>query len=330
MTAGTQATIADQRILRGPPATLQATFSDSVGSAADPAGPVTVTVTTAPGATLLAAAPASLTGSGSGDVTVALTAAQTASLGLLTAVWTDEASGSTVTSHHEIVGGFFFSLAQARASDDTLANTGKYPDATILAKRLEVEGECEYICDLAFVPRYRYVVLDGTGTTEILLPDNEVRTILSATVTVNAGTSSPTSTPLSAADLASLAYDDSLVARTNFQSWDIGQGNIAVEYLHGLDIPPADLQDATLLRLRSRLNLRKSGTPDRATSFTSAADGGTYRLDLPSRYKTGIPDVDATYARWSRRSTDANGPVAASRTLHFDANRSSLYHSGRH
>jgi hypothetical protein len=65
-------------------------------------------------------------------------------------------------------------------------------------------------------------------------------------------------------------------------------------------------------------------------SFT-IADGGTYRLSLPDEYKTGIPDVDGPYARYSRRARGATGTAGgqgapASRTLTYTPQRNSLFH----
>ncbi len=78
--------------------------------------------------------------------------------------------------------------------------------------------------------------------------------------------------------------------------------------------------------------MNKTGIPTTASSFT-VADGGTYRLDLPGAWKTGLPQVDAVYARYSRRSGAGTGTtgrqVPASRQLNYDPQFSSLFHGGR-
>lgn len=320
----------DQRVLMGVPAVLTSTRLDSNGDPVDPQSAVTVSVADATGADLYSTSTGvTVGGGGSGVASVPVPAGVTARLAILTATWTETGAGVTWTSTHEVCGGFFFSLADARASDSSLADTGRYPDSAVLAKRKEVEEEAEWICDVAFVPRYRRVTVDGSGTNELLLPDNALRRIRSATIYSTIGTS-PMYTTLTPDDLAALDLrEDVLVTRTNYKIWDIGQGNITVEYEHGFGSPRSDMKDAALLRLRSRLNLRKTGVPDRATSFTSA-EGGTYRLDLPGVYKTGIPEVDSTYARNSKRSRNDDGPVPASRTLRVDPNRYSMFHGGRH
>lgn len=262
-------------------------------------------------------------------------AAQSA-LKALTVTWSATIAGSatSATTYAEVVGGLFFSLAQARSSDASLADTSIYPTADLVAARLEVEVECENICDLAFVPRYARVVLDGTGTSDLLLqhPDRtyrsvaEVRTVRSVSMS-----DSPdgTFTSFSAAQLADLAAAaDGTLRRTGGDVFTAGHRNVIVEYEYGLDAPPSDLVREAKIRLRTVLNANKSGVPDRASSFTMT-DGGTFRLDMPGPFKTGIPTVDAAYGRYSRRSTGTGAnarQVPASRTLTYRPQAGSLFH----
>ena len=139
---------------------------------------------------------------------------------------------------------------------------------------------------------------------------------------------------LTAGQLAALTTtNDGSLRRTDGASWTAGNDNIVVEYEYGADSPPAELVTAALIRFRARLNLFRSGVPDRATSWSSA-EGGTYRIELPSEWRTGIPEVDAVYSRYSRRarSTTAGadgGSFPASRTLDYDPQYRSLFHGGR-
>lgn len=264
-----------------------------------------------------------------------------AQLSTLTVAWSATIAGAAVveTDTVEVCGGFLFSLREARNSDPALANAKKYTTQDLIDARQAVEEECELICSRAFVPRYRRVVLNGTGVSDLALPDcgdelvagillRGVRTIRSATVAPRIG---QTSVALTAGQLAALAVtSDGILRRTDANIWPEGLSNVVVEYEFGNDGPPADLKRASLLRLRSQLNLSTSGIPDRATSFT-AADGGTYRLSLPEAYKTGIPEVDGRYARYSRRArggtTGSTGEaVPASRTLTYQPQRYSLFH----
>lgn len=257
-------------------------------------------------------------------------------LAALTVTWSATIGGSatTQTTYAEIVGGFFFTLAEGRASDDTLADTAKYPIADLVAARLVVEARCEMICDRAFVPRYDRVVLDGTGTDQLLLslsaPDrsiSDVRTIRSVKM---ANAPDSTFVAFTAGQLAALDTSaDGVLIRTSGDIFTEGRANVIVEFEYGLDRPPADLVDpAALTHFRTQLNSNKSGISDRTTSFTMN-DGGTFRLDMPGAFKTGLPYVDAAYASYSRRSTGSGATgraVPASRTLTYTPQRGSMFH----
>lgn len=323
------------RIPRGAAATISHTFCAlGTETPTDPTGTPTVAIVDAGGSTVTSgnATPA---GSSTGRVTYALPAQ--AALAQLTATWTATVAGSVLVEADqvEICGGYLFSLTEARASDASLSSTTTYPTADLIAKRQEVEEEFEDICDRAFVPRYRRAVLDGSGTSELLLTDadwaaaqrsaGDVRTIRSVRM---ADRIDGTFTAFTAGELAAIAVADGTLRRVDGTVWTEGLGNVVVEYEYGLASPPSGLKRAALLRLRSRLNLSKSGIPDRATSFTSA-DGGTYRIEQAGPWKTGLPEVDAALARYTRRSgTGAFGgrQIPASRTLDYTPQVHSLFH----
>lgn len=263
-----------------------------------------------------------------------------ASLGWLSAAWAGTIAGTAVTQvdQVEIVGGFFFALAQARASDSSLADTSKYSTADLQAKRQEVEEECEAICDRTFVPRYLRVVLDGTGQPDLVLKHPKLeRSIEGAAVrTIRSVKMAPradqTFVALTIAELAALDVTaDGSLRRLDNKLWTEGFGNIVVELEYGYDAPPQELVTACLTRFRSRLNLNKTSVPTNAMSY-STVEGGTYRLDIPGAWKTGLPPVDAVYARYSRRSGVGPGQgrkIPASRTLNMDPQYSSVFHGGR-
>lgn len=260
-----------------------------------------------------------------------------AALTELTVSWAATIAGTAVveTDTVEVVGGFFFSLSEGRASDTSLSDTNKYPGADLVAARLRVEQECERICDRAFVPRYARVTLNGTDSSEILLthpdPDRSVAHVRSIRSVSMAPRADETFVDFTTAQLAALNIgEDGTLRRLDGLWWTAGFGNVVIEYEYGLDEPPDDLIDMALLRFRTRLTRKNSAVPDRASSFTSA-DGGTYRLTLPDAFRTGIPDVDAVYSRYSRRSTSGAGgrQFAASRMLSYDPQYNSLFHGGR-
>lgn len=318
--------MAAQRLLQAKPGILSVTLTDGTGEAAAATGAVTVAVVSAAGTQIVAAGTGAAAGSGVGVYQLAVTATQTAALGQWTATWTDAGTGATQTTYHEICGGYFFSVAEARAYDSALADTVKYPDALIQAKRQMVEDEAEYICDVPFVPRYRRVLLDGTAEPELYLPDSKIRSIVSATIFTAFGTGQVT---LTTPQLANLVIDEDFrIERNDGGIWDEGKRNIVIEYTAGWDAPPAELKDAALLRLRSVLNRATTIVPNRATSFV--AEGGvTYRLDTAAAFKTGIPDVDAVYDRYSTREFDDQEPYPASHQMVFDPQWFSVYHGGR-
>lgn len=279
--------VADQRILRGGTATLSYQFADADGEPAAPAGTVTIGITRADGSVLVAAGTATA-GAGSSPRTFALTAANNLLLDMLTVTWTDGGDSSTHVELVEVVGGYYFTVAQARNAEASLRDTNKYPTADIEAKRREVEDEAEDICGVAFVPRYRHVTLDGPGCSELYLPDPMPRTIRSLSILGSA---------LGAGALALLVVNRWGVISYPNGIFPAGEKSIVVGYEHGYDRPPSGLRAAALTRLRSRLNMAKSDIPDRAERFLST-DGATFTLSMPAKDRTGIPDVDAVYHRY--------------------------------
>lgn len=313
------------RVVRTAAATLDHTWY--VGETATDSGTtVTVSITDANGAVVTSG---SATSAGTGRYTFTLP--PQALVSDLTVAWAGTISGAAVTETDtvEIVGARLFSLPEGRASDPSLSDTGKYTTAFLAEKLLEVEQEAEEICDRGFFTRYNRVVLDGSGNPDLLLPDQDITTIRAARIATRPG---QTFVPLTSTALAALRVEDGVLTRTDNQSWTMGMSNVIVEYEHGLTAVPADFKRAALTRFRSRLNLTRSGIPERAISYSNQ-DGSTYRLDLPGAWKTGIPDVDAVYSRYSLRSGAGTGDGGllkpASRSLNFDPQQWSLFHSGR-
>ncbi len=322
------------RVAKSAPATLSHTFI--VGeTATDPtSNAATVTIVDANGTNVVG--PAAATRTGTGVYTYAM--AGQPQLARYTVTWTGTFSGSAVSEvdYVEIVGAFLFDLATARGSDSALADSVKFPTAALAVARQEVEDECEMICDRAFVPRYRRAVLDGSGSPDVMLTDPlwalegrsaaDIRLIRSVTMAPQAN---QTFVAFTSQQLAALVVTaDGMLRRVDGAIWTEGVANIVVEYEYGWDAGPTDLIRAALVRLRSRLAIPLTGIPDNATSFV-AVDGGTFRLDLPGRHKTGLPQVDGPYSRYSRRSgagTGTGAMIPASRTLSYDVQTNSLFH----
>jgi hypothetical protein len=319
-----------QRILRGATATLTYENLDSLGQRTPADGTVTVGVTRADGTTLIAPGTAT-TSVGGGLYSVSLTAAQTSTLDLLTATWSDSAApGVTRTSEHEVVGGFMFTI------DDVMGEQGvsDYDKLAIADRRAEVEDECEWICDVAWVPRYRRLVLDGTDEDTILTGIRQIRTVRSARIYSTTGGSTYTS--LSAGQLAGLvASPDGMLRRSDRDYWPLGFGNVVLEVEHGYNAPPADLRTAAVVRCQDLLFRPDSAIPTRARSYTDGS-GFSYDLNTPDKFSTGIATVDAVYRRRSLREsmtpegTDGGGSSSpVSRTLSLDPQYWGLYRGGR-
>lgn len=270
------------------------TLLDQDGEPADASGTLTVRVQKADGTDVLAAGTATTNPSGVGTYTAALTAAQTATLEVLTATWSDAADGSTHTTVHEIVGGYYFTVNEAIETD---AKISAAPES-IRAARRDTEDEFERICEVAFVPRYRRVRVDGKGTTRLILPDPMVRAVRSVRIYTDA----TTYTSFTAAELAAVTVSTAgIVTRSDGNAWTAGTQNLVVEYEHGHDRPPSEIKRAAIARCRQRLNFGNAGILDRTQTF-QATDVGTFGLAQAGFVKVGTDWIDAALARWSMRT----------------------------
>jgi hypothetical protein len=259
----------------------------------DYSGAVTATVKRLDG-TSIAGSPFTAAHPSLGIYTFALPAQP--QLDTLTVDWTGSLAGATVTVRDivEIVGGFYFQLAQAR--DELTLSTTTYPTAALNAKRIEIEQECDRICGQAFVPRFERQILNGTGTWRLAIPQNMphrlIRTLRTVTIDGTVWT-----TP----QIATIRFSQTgVLTQPDFAEWPYGFRNIIVEYEHGDDFPPEEIRAATILRLRSKLSMTKSNVPRNALSYT-VVEGGTYRLTTADKQRTGDPDVDAVYQRYARQ-----------------------------
>lgn len=290
---GLTTTVAASRIVRAATATLSFQGVDADGEPADP-GVVTVKVETSNG-TVVKAAGTATSGSGTSPRTVALTAADTADLDVLTATWT--AAGNTVgVSTHEIVGGVYVTVAEIRALEPALSSTTEYTSAQLIAARRQVEALFEDTCNRAFVPRFRVDVLSGDASHQLMLRRPDVRTV--RWVEVADGDGGWTSVDV---DDVEVDFTGLLVWRED--RWPRAAVNVRVGYEYGLERPPADLRLAAVQTIRSMVNTFRSGIPDRATSF-QPIDGGNVVLATPGLgpWVTGIPSVDECLKRYRWKS----------------------------
>jgi hypothetical protein len=243
-----------ERILRGIETTVYATF----GTDGTPTNPspdsATVTITRDDGTVLVTDDPTA--DAGTGVFSYTFTTAQAASLDLFDVAWTATFNGSPQTIHTyvEVVGGFLFTEAEARAVKP-LDDTNKYTDAEIIAGRTLAEAALEDACGLSFVPRYFREKVDGLGVGDVLLTKPRPLTITAATVD---------GTALSADQLADLElYRDGRVY--NPSGWAEGRRNVVLTGTAGFQFPPPRVGRACLL-LAKRF-LVDSPLNDRTTVF---------------------------------------------------------------
>lgn len=267
------------RILRTARVTMTHTFYVD-GVPTDATGTPTVSIKRLDG-TEVATPPASHSGVGTGEYTYVFP--EQSQVDTLEGIITADIAGADVEQSDwvEIVGGFLFGLAEARAMPPALS-VQQWPDEVLAQKRLSTELECERICGQAFVPRFGRVALNGNNRTALLLPRANIRAIRSVTLD---GT---------AQAVDSFTWTKSGVIARRVGWWTLGASNVVVEFEYGMEYPPPDLSDAAMLRLRSRIAQGKSEIPSRAASYT-VQGGGVYRLSMPTREKTGHPDVDGVY-----------------------------------
>jgi hypothetical protein len=215
---------------------------------------------------------------------------------MLTVDWAGTLGGNPVSVRDvaEVVGGFLFDLAKARARFNW--KPGRYTPQVLAEMRTVVEQECEDICGWAFVPRFDREVLTGNGCSGLATTRLMLRTLRSATVDGVA---------LTAPELADVKVGAAGVLNRRYGYWPHG-AEIIAEYEHGHDVPPVGISTQAAYRLRTILDQPDSIVDERALSY-SVADGGTYRLSTPAADRTGVPTIDAVYERYSYTGGGAGG-----------------------
>lgn len=214
------------------------------------------------------------------------------SQGVYTARWTG--TGYTELSSFEIVGGFLFTVPQARAGDVELEDAARFPAADIRGYREVIEAEFERITGRSFTPRTAIVEFqaDGTDTAYVGLHDCSALVSLRGPDPVTGVVG-----PLVVSDYQL----DSSGLLSGLQGFCEGTRlTAAIDY--GFRVVPDDVARVGILRLRTMLAAERSGVPDRAVTFV-AAEGGNFTLATAGRngWETGIPEVDATLSRYTYR-----------------------------
>jgi hypothetical protein len=272
-----------QRIKAATPATLTWQGVDQDGEPADP-GTVTVAVSRADGSAVLPAGTAT-SGTGNDPRAVALTVAQTEQLDDLTVTWS--AAGTAVdTTHVEIVGRFYVSVAEVRAIEDSLGDRIDDNPATIKRCRAEVETTIEQVCRQAFVPRFSVLQLPAD---RVLRIPNLRAVRWTRTVPVVSGVAT---------------YNPFDPFGSIYGPWGTDGERVLVGVEHGLDAPPPDLKRAAIMAIRRQVMLNKSGVDPRAISYTGPS-GEVQRFPTPGLgpWVTGLPYVDEVLQRYTMPDT---------------------------
>lgn len=274
-----------QRIQQRTAATLTWSPIDSDGEASttDP-GTVTVGVVDAAGSTVVADGTATVASGASR--TLALTAVHTANLDTLTATW--KVAGVTVgVTEHDVVGGFYYSLAEVRAVEPTVANPVDYPNAGQVTIRAEVEAFFESCTNVAWMPRFTAVWCDpGASLLTGLFYLRSVRWVreYAADGTYTALTDLSALTPAATGS----------IARTG--GFYGSRCLVGVE--HGLSGPPADLKRAAMQYHRVRAQAASSGVPQRAVSLQMVDGGSVQFRSAGNEWRpTGIETIDEVLRR---------------------------------
>lgn len=277
-----RSTPATERVLVGTTSTITCQWVDQNGEPVVAAANPTVIVQTSEGATI--ASGTSAAGVGTGVYTFSVSARS--ELDRLFVTWT---VGSDVRATAiDVVGGVYFTIAQARAADQSLENTEKYPASQLLAVRATVEAAIEDAAGVAFVPRFSIVEASGTGAAQVMLPTPLLRAVRWAT---------------------EIRFDGGQVALTVAQVHSTGlvtftrlvpsTSRIRCGVEHGHDLPPREIVDAAITVLRSKASAGRSAIPSRAERIQTSEGGTTFLLSMPGKRKFGMPEVDAAIARHS-------------------------------
>lgn len=280
-------------ILKGTQGELRVSFYVD-GVLTDAAAGVTVSVTRLDGTALVTAQAA--TSVATGIYKYVLTPVQTATLDLLTAVWSGsfEGAAQTVTTYHEVVGGHLFSLDDARRWDNgAMASTTAYSADAVARARDRITEEFEEIVGYPLFPRIGEAIVDGDDKYTLGLPAIFVRSVRSIETRASGAVAWVAYTVDELADV--FAYEDGRILRETLGVFTAGRRNVRVRYEYGMDRPPAGAKEAALTVLRS--SLVPSNLTDRA--WLMSDDTGTYRLSTPDGVHRwyGIPSVDSFLER---------------------------------
>lgn len=273
------------RILSGRGGTLPITVYDSNGAPADAGGGNGTAAVTDSAGVAVAGSPFTAVHGGTGVYTVTIPATLQV-LDSYTVNWTFP-DASTAETPFEIVGGFYFTIAELRATDPVLA---AYSADNCRAVRSAVEDRFEQRTEVAFVPRGQRQVVNGDGTYSIIItPRNYQGSPLRSVVAVTVD-----GVALSAPDIAVLKVTPYGLIQRPSGIWNVATTsnpwNISILYEHGESEPPAPVK-AAALRYARHLAVPHAFDDDRMISFQT--DVGIVQQSVARAGKLGFPDIDS-------------------------------------
>lgn len=282
-----------QRIVAGTPATLSWRLIGADGEPADP-GTVTVTVTRADGSTVVASAATS--GTATAARTYALTAAQTAILDRLTVTWLAGAV-TLATTEVDVAAAPWFSNAELRALETSLANESSYPAATLQRARQQVETFFERITHRRFSLGYDFRTIPGAYGYELVVPHREVRRVRSAALHDNPATAALET--LTSTELAAIPPSPGGVIVRYENPWRANW--VKIGYEHGFVAPPEDVKRAAMRLCREVLVESKTSSPDAAVQWNSSDLGWSAVFVTPGvrGAHTRLPWVNEVLDAWT-------------------------------
>lgn len=246
------------------------------------------------GDTLVAAGTNTTDEAGTGIYSYTLTPTHTENLDVLTAKWSATIGGAavTLTTQAEIVSGFYFSLADLRATPN-LSDTSKYTTAELASARDWISELIDREVGTSFTPKYHRDVQDGSGCSEMWLDAAYPRSVIG--VRVNG-------TDFTADELDDLYLYPTGCLLRDPGSFATGYRNVEVRYEAGMTTVPADLHRAALVAARHRLLKNENSAGHPANSRTVTNEFGNFSLSYPGPgHPTGIDEVDAVINAYKAR-----------------------------
>lgn len=264
-------TVARQHIVAATAATISYQGVDSDGEPADP-GVLTVTVTTSGGTAVIT--DSATVGTTTNPRTADLSAAQTAQVDQLSAVWTNTDTVVVATTLHDVVAAPLITLATFKQREPKRATTKL---ADFLAARFEVDAALRRATGRSFVRRFDVETVDvAGGCTTLLYPDvHEVRW-----ATDSNGT---------AVDLTKATVERSGIVNFGRHTTQ----RVTVGYVHGMTAPPDDVVGAAATWIAAKIVESSSGVPMRADSLQTPLGTATFTPRAGyGRAVTAIDEVD--------------------------------------